>query len=90
MTLSQNNQKTYVILGVTILIIILACVFVVYNINKPKDEANPEENQFEIEQMEDVDSDAGGVSGSDAEVPAAPVPPVLETPSAVDGVDVEE
>ena len=81
MSLSKNNQKTYVILGVTVIIIILACVFVIYNINKPKEDLNLEENQIQIEQTEDVDSTSSGVSGSDAEVPAAPVPPSLELPT---------
>ena len=81
MSLSKNNQKTYVILGVTVIIIILACVFVIYNINKPKEDKTLEENQIQIEQMEDIDSTQNSVSGSDTEVPAAPVPPSLELPA---------
>lgn len=49
MPISKNNQKTYAILGVTFVIIALAFAFVIWNINKPEENATLEEERIQVE-----------------------------------------
>jgi predicted histidine transporter YuiF (NhaC family) len=79
----RSNMKSYIILGITILVAVIAAVFVVYNINKPKQD-KIEENKVIIDTKKDkIEEDSKNKQQLD-DVPQAPTAPMLDIPKSGD------